>query len=56
MNLSIPAKNADQLFDPDKDSTEQVNLANDPMFGEVLMEMKIVLKGFTASLPGKFEI
>lgn len=56
MNLSIPAKNADQLFDLDKDPTEQVNLANDPMFGEVLIEMKNVLKGFTTYLPGKFKI
>ena len=56
MNFSFSAKNADQLFDPEKDPTEQVNLATDPMFGEVLMEMKNVLKGYTTSLPGKFEL
>ncbi len=47
---------ANQLYDLEKDPQEQVNLANDPMFGEVLMEMKNVLKEFTTSLPGKFEI
>jgi len=45
-----------QLYDLEKDPQEQVNLANDPMFEDVLMEMKNVLKEFTTSLPGKFEI
>ncbi len=47
---------ADQLYDLETDPTEQVNLANEPMFEEVLLEMKNVLKGFTTSLPGKFDI
>ena len=47
---------ANQLYDLEKDPQEQVNLANDPMFEDVLMEMKNVLKEFTTSLPGKFEI
>ncbi len=46
----------DQLYDLEKDPKEQVNLADDPQYEEILQEMKNALKGFTSDLPGKFDI
>jgi arylsulfatase A-like enzyme len=46
----------DQLYDLDADPKEQVNLANDPAFKELLEEMKGELRNYTEMLPGKFEI
>ena len=46
----------DQLYDLESDPGEEVNLAKDPAFNETLEEMKQVLRQYTSTLPGKFEI
>jgi arylsulfatase A-like enzyme len=47
---------ADQLYDLSADPDEQVNLASDPAYSETLIEMIEVLRSYTSSLPGKFEL
>ncbi|MCF8226035.1 MAG: sulfatase-like hydrolase/transferase [Bacteroidales bacterium] len=46
----------DQLYDLEKDPDEQVNLAGDPEYKEVLEDMKNELQKYVEMLPGKFEI
>lgn len=46
----------DQLYDLEEDPEELKNLAEDPAYRDVLQDMKETLRGFTSSLPGKFEI
>jgi len=46
----------DQLYDLKNDPNERVNLANDPDYEEILVDLKKTLKSYTESLPGKFEI
>ncbi len=46
----------DQLYDLETDPGEQVNLANDPEFSDILKEMKETLRSYTNNLPGKFKI
>lgn len=47
---------ADQLYDLETDPGERHNLATDPAFAGELEEMKLELKKYTGTLPGKFEI
>ncbi len=47
---------ADQLYDLEADPGEEVNLAGDPDYQEILGKMKEELKGYTKSLPGRFII
>ena len=46
----------DQLYDLEADPGEQVNLAGNPDYREVLEKMKDLLRSYTGMLPGKFEI
>jgi arylsulfatase A-like enzyme len=46
----------DQLYDLEADPGEKVNLAGNPEYGEVLIEMKAVLQEYLDVLPGKFDL
>ncbi len=46
----------DQLYDLEKDPNEQVNLANDPAYADVLADMKAELEKYIEMLPGKFDL
>jgi hypothetical protein len=46
----------DQLYDLEADPGELNNLAGDPVYGEVLKEMRAELKGYLDILPGKFDL
>jgi arylsulfatase A-like enzyme len=45
---------ADQLYDLESDPNEQLNLANDPDYQEVLDEMKKELSSYCKTIPGNF--
>ena len=47
---------ADQLYNLDTDPDEQRNLAGNPEYSEVLVEMKKELQKYLDDLPGKFEL
>lgn len=46
----------DQLYDLDSDPDEQVNLANDPKYSEILAEMQAELQKYIDILPGVFDL
>lgn len=46
----------DQLYDLEKDPDEQVNLAGDPAYADVLSEMKEALRKYVEMLPGTFDL
>ena len=46
----------DQLYDLAADPNEMNNLANDPEYSEILLEMKTELQKYLDDLPGKFDL
>lgn len=46
----------DQLYDLEKDPSEQVNLATDPEYESILEDMKATLQEYINDLPGTFKL
>ncbi|WP_445756012.1 MULTISPECIES: hypothetical protein [Bacteroidota] len=45
---------AEQLYDLETDSAENINVASDPKYAEKLIEMRKELKAYLDKLPGQF--